>query len=105
MCSWLLGKKVKLYRKDRRKFVEIKRTSYGKIEENIAKYKEQKSEFCIEYGNNGTAVKLPRKKKTVTKLFASKEKEIKAFIKKNEIKVTKEKDFIKFITYANTVSK
>lgn len=97
------GKKVKLYRKDRKKFVEVKRTAYGSINGTSAKYKEQKSEFYIEYGDNGTAVKLPRKKKSVIKLFASKQKEIKAFIKENKIKVTKEKDLIKLINYANSL--
>ncbi|MFK7747935.1 MAG: hypothetical protein AB8B65_06080 [Kordia sp.] len=97
------GKNVKLYRKDRKKFVEVKRVAYGSINGSSAKYKEQKSEYYIEYGGNGTAVKFPRKKKSVIKLFASKQKEIKAFIKENRIKVTNETDLIKLINYANSL--
>ena len=48
-------------------------------------------------------MKLPKKKKSVVKLFASKEKEVKAFIKKNKIKLTKEKDLIKLIGYVNSL--
>jgi hypothetical protein len=95
------GKNVKLYRKDRKKFVEVKRAAYGSINASSAKYKEQKSEYYIEYGNSGAAVKIPRKKKAVIKLFASKKKEVKAFIKENKIKVTKEKDLEKLINYVN----
>ncbi|MFK7747934.1 MAG: hypothetical protein AB8B65_06075 [Kordia sp.] len=97
------GKNVKLYRKDRKKFVEVKRAAYGSINGSSAKYKEQKSEYYIEYGDNGTAVKLPRKKKSVIKLFVSKEKEVKAFIKKNKIKFTKEQDLMKFVNYVNSL--
>ncbi|WP_298519690.1 hypothetical protein [uncultured Kordia sp.] len=98
------GKNVKLYRKDRKKFVEVKQAAYnGNLGGTSAKYKEQKSEFYIEYGDNGTAVKLPRKKKSVIKLFASKEKEVKAFIKENKIKLTKEKDLVKLIRYVNSL--
>ncbi|MCH2192637.1 hypothetical protein [Kordia sp.] len=98
------GAKVKLYRKDRKKFVEVKKAAYnGNLGGTSAKYKKQKSEFYIEYGDNGIAVKLPKKKKSVIKLFASKEKEVKAFIKKNKIKLTKEKDLIKLIGYVNSL--
>ncbi|MGH1386521.1 hypothetical protein [Kordia sp.] len=97
------GKNVKLYRKDRKKFVKVKRAAYGSINASSAKYKEQKSEYYIEYGDSGSAVKLPRNKKAVIKLFASKEKEVKAFIKKNKIKVTKERDLEKLINYVNSL--
>jgi len=97
------GKSIKLYRKDRKKFVESKRAAYGNINKTTAKYKEQKSEFYIEYGNSGSAVKLPKKKKALVKLFASKENDIKAFIKDKKIKLTKEQDLIKLINYANSL--
>lgn len=98
------GKKIKLYRRDRKKFVEVKRTAYGSnTASTYAKYKEQKSEYYIEYGDSGTAVKLPRKKKSLIKLFASKEGDIKAFIKKNKIKLNKEEDLKRLVNYANSL--
>ena len=97
------GEKIKLYRKDRKKFVESKGAAYGNINKTTAKYKEQKSEFYIEYGDSGSAVKLPKNKKSLIKLFASKESDIKAFIKDKKIKATKEKDLIKLINFANSL--
>ncbi|MEM6721727.1 MAG: hypothetical protein AAF611_20530 [Bacteroidota bacterium] len=98
------GEKIKLYRRDRKKFMEINRTAYGSTTTStFAKYKDQKSEFYIEYGDSGTAVKLPKKKKSFMKLFASNESDIKSFIKKNKIKMTKETDLIRLIDYANSL--
>ncbi|AXG68506.1 hypothetical protein KORDIASMS9_00721 [Kordia sp. SMS9] len=97
------GENIKLYRKDRKKFVEAKAAAYGNINKTSAKYKEQKSEFYIEYGDSGSAVKLPKKKKSLIKLFASKQGDIKSFIKKNKIKVTKEQDLVRLINYANSL--
>lgn len=97
------GKNIKLYRKDRKKFVESKRAAYGNINKITAKYKEQKSEYYIEYGTSGSAVKLPKKKKSLINLFASKESDIKAFIKEKKIKVTKQEGLIKLINFVNSL--
>ncbi|PTX60055.1 hypothetical protein C8N46_10761 [Kordia periserrulae] len=96
------GENVKLYRKDRKKFVESKAAAYGSINETRAKYKEQKSEFYIEYGDSGTVVELPRNKKSIIKLFADKG-DIKNFIKKNNIKTNKEADAIQLVNYVNSL--
>ncbi|MEM6721726.1 MAG: hypothetical protein AAF611_20525 [Bacteroidota bacterium] len=97
------GEKIKLYRKDRKKFVESKGAAYGNINKSSAKYKEQKSGFYIEFGDSGTAIEIPRKKKALIKLFASKEGEIKEFLKKGKIKLNKEEDLIRLVNYANTL--
>ncbi len=98
------GENIKLYRKDRKKFVEVTRTAYGTTTTSTsAKYKEQKSEFYIEYGDSGNAVKLPKKKKSLIKLFASKQGDIKSFIKKNKIKLSKEQDLVKLINYVDAL--
>ncbi|KAB8151390.1 hypothetical protein EZY14_018820 [Kordia sp. TARA_039_SRF] len=96
------GENVKLYRKDRKKFVESKAAAYGNINKTSAKYKEQRSEFYIEYGDSGTVIELPRKKKSLIKLFADKG-DIKDFIKKNKIKTNKEADAIQLINYVNSL--
>lgn len=97
------GKKVSLYRKDRKKFVEIKRTAYGGSEETLAKFKKQKSEFYVELDNSGNAVLFPQKKKHIIKFFSGKENKIKKFIKENKIKTSKEEDLKKLINYANSL--
>jgi hypothetical protein len=98
------GTNVKLYRKDRKKFVESKQASYnGNLGGTSAKFKKQKSEFYVEYNGSGEAVKLPKKKKAMIKAFAGKESAVKKFIKENKIKVTKEEDLVKLIDYVNSL--
>lgn len=98
------GTNVKLYRKDRKKFVESKQASYnGNLGGTSAKFKKQKSEFYVEYNGSGDAVKLPKKKKAMINAFQGKEKEVKKYIKENKIKVTKEQDLIKLVNYVNSL--
>ncbi|MBC8755619.1 hypothetical protein H2O64_13155 [Kordia sp. YSTF-M3] len=98
------GTNVALYRKDRKKFVEVKKAAYGgNLNASSAKFKKQKSEFYIELKGSGDAIKIPKKKKAVIKLFAGKEDLVEKFIKENKIKVTKEKDLINLINYVNSL--
>jgi len=98
------GTNVALYRKDRKKFVEVKRAAYGgNLGGSSAKFKKQKSEFYVELNASGDVMKLPRKKKSVIKAFPGKEDAVKKFIKQNKIKVSKEKDLIKLINYVNSL--
>jgi hypothetical protein len=96
--------KITLYRKDRKKFVEIETSTYGSnTKGTTAKFKELRSEFYIELGGNGVAIKLSKKKKDVIAIFKGKEDEAKKFIKKNKIKVTREKDLIALIEYMTSL--
>jgi hypothetical protein len=98
------GTNVTLYRKDRKKFVEVKKAAYGgNLNASSAKFKKQKSEFYIELKGSGDAIKIPKKKKSVIKLFIGKEDLVEKFIKENKIKVTKEKDLINLINYVNSL--
>lgn len=96
--------KVVLYRKDRKKFVEVKKSAYnGNLNGTSAHFKSQKSEFYIEKGNSGNVMKLPKKKKKVIALFPEKADQIKAFLKENKIKFHKEKSLIKLVNFINTL--
>ncbi len=98
------GTNVALYRKDRKKFVEVKKAAYGgNLGATSAQFKKQKSEFYIELKGSGNAIKIPKNKKEVIKLFSGKEDLVEKFIKKNKIKVTKEKDLINLINYVNSL--
>ena len=98
------GANVALYRKDRKKFVEVKKAAYGgNLNASSAKFKKQKSEFYIELKGSGNAIKISKKKKNVIKLFAGKEDLVEKFIKKNKIKVTKEDGLKKLIDYVNSL--
>ncbi|QHI37897.1 hypothetical protein IMCC3317_32800 [Kordia antarctica] len=98
------GTNVALYRKDRKKFVEVKKAAYGgNLNASSAKFKKQKSEFYIELNKSGNAIEFPRKKKDVIKMFPGKEDLVEKYIKKNKIKVTKEEDLKKLISYVNSL--
>lgn len=98
------GANVALYRKDRKKFVEVKKAAYGgNLNASSAKFKKQKSEFYIELKGSGNAIKISKKKKNVIKLFAGKEDLVKKFIKENKIKFTKEDGLKKLIDYVNSL--
>lgn len=98
------GANVALYRKDRKKFVEVKSSAYGgNLNSTTAQFKNQKSEFYIEFNKNGNAIKFPRKKKDVIKMFPGKEDLVGKYIKQNKIKATKEEDLKKLISYVNSL--
>lgn len=69
----------------------------------LVEFQDKKSDFYIEFNQSAIAVKLPKTRNAVAKLFKGKEKHIKAFLKKHKIKVTKEEDLIKLIQYANSL--
>ena len=98
------GTNIALYRKDRKKFEEVKKAAYGgNLGATAAKFKKQKSEFYIELNGSGNAIKLSKRKKDIVKMFPEKEDLVETYIKKNKIKVSKEEDLVKLITYINTL--
>lgn len=98
------GTNVALYRKDSKKYVKLNAPKIGgSLSSNTGEFKKQKSEFYMELNENGIAIKIPRKKKEVIKLFAGKEDLVKNFIKENKIKTSREKDLKMLIEYVNTL--
>lgn len=95
---------LSLYRKNCKKLVTRKRNTYGSTAaSHVAEFKDMRCEFYIEKGNNGVAIKLPKKKKALLALFPEKKEQIATYIKKNRIKLHKEKSVKKLIDYINTI--
>jgi len=98
------GDNIALYKKERKKFVKLSAPKIGgSLSSNDGEFRNQKSEFHVEFKGNGTAIKVPRKKKEIIKLLAGKEDLVKKYIKENRIKTSKEKDLIKLIKYMNSL--
>lgn len=95
---------ISLYRKECKKLVKRKKTSYGNTASPITtEFKDMRCEFYIEKAHNGHAIKLPKRKKALLALFPDKADLINTFIKKNRIKLNKEKSLKKLIKYINTI--
>lgn len=95
---------ISLYRKQCKKLVKKKKSSYGSSASSITtEFKDMRCEFYIEKAHNGHAIKVPKKKKDFLALFPDKAVQISAFIKENRIKLNKEKSLKKLIKYINTI--
>jgi hypothetical protein len=101
----LENNKVSLYKKNQKKLaIGLNRAPYmTPAPEKIVEFQDEKTAFYIELNNSGNAIKLPRKRKAVIRLFKGKEDLVKKFIKENNIKVTKEDDLKKLISYVNSL--
>ncbi|WP_420570800.1 hypothetical protein [Kordia sp.] len=69
----------------------------------ITEFQDKKNEFYVELNRNGHAIKLSKTTRGVSKVFEGKEKEVKAFIKENDLEVKDEQDLIKIINYVNSL--
>ena len=64
--------------------------------------KKESPEYYIQL-NNGEIVYMPTKRKKIMKLIPGKEKEIKAFMKENRIKTSRDKDLEKLGHFMSTL--
>jgi hypothetical protein len=101
----LENKYVSLYKKKAKKLaVGMEQLQYmtppPKI---ITEFQDVKTEYYVEFHNNGNAEKLSRTRGGVAKLFENKRDIVKAYIKKNKLKVTEDQDLITIITYVNSL--
>ena len=74
-------------------------TSYDK--DKPAYFSKEKETFYIQLSSEDVLQELPSKQKTFLTLFSN-DKEIKDYIKKNKIKLSKEPDLIKLINFINS---
>jgi len=91
-----------LYKKETIIFREkvAARTSYDK--EKPAKFMRDKDEYYISVQNEPVSY-LPLRKKDLLKEYSSHEKDVKSFIKKNKISMSKEEDLKKLAKYLGTL--
>lgn len=95
---------VSIYKKQVKKYYpeKISDNSYG--QNKPAYFSEGKDILYIQLNKEGEAIKLPTKRKAFLSLFPSNESKIKSFISKNKIKLSKEDDLKKLMSYIDTLS-
>jgi hypothetical protein len=99
------NKALSLYKRKAKKLaVGLERMQYMiPAPEIITEFQPLKTEFFVEFWNNGEAVKLPRTRRGVARVFGDKKDQVLSYIKENKLKVTKEEDIKKVIAYVNTL--
>ncbi len=95
------GKHLDLYKKSSVVYTPrtFPKTSYDR--EKPAKFTQTDTYFLVE--KTGKFVELPNSKSKLLKVMKNKGKEVKSFLKKNNINLKKEKDLIKLVKYYNTL--
>jgi hypothetical protein len=101
----LENNRVSLYKKNIKKLsVGLENSPYMiPVPEVITEFQDEKTEYYIELGKNGNALKLSRTRGGVAKLFGEKRDIVKNYMKENKLKVTRDEDLIKIITYVNSL--
>ena len=93
---------VRIFKREIIKFVPEEEAKGGYIKYKPARYKKESPEYYIQL-NNGEIVYMPTKRKKIMKLIPGKEKEIKAFMKENRIKTSRDKDLEKLGHFMSTL--
>jgi hypothetical protein len=99
------NKNVSLYKKNNKKIsVGMEKSQYmTPAPEVIIEYAPKRTDFYVEFKNDGNANKLSRTRRGVSKLFGDKREVVLTYIKKNKLDVTEEEDIKKVIEYINTL--
>jgi hypothetical protein len=95
------GKNSLLVKQESR-FIEPRKANSTYAQDKKADFKRRKDVYYLAL-ENGNLVKLSTKKKDFANAFKGKEKEIKAFIKKNRLNPKKLKDMETVVDYFNTL--
>lgn len=97
-----INSKVKLLKKESKRFVGEKAATSGYDQPKPAHYRKLNDQFFIRIeGQN--AIESPTKKKDFVKFFPNQSKEILSFIKIEKIKLKKEEDLLKLMKFINTI--
>ncbi|SMC50087.1 hypothetical protein [Moheibacter sediminis] len=96
------GKKIRLYKKEKVKFVKgsVAKSSYDKTIPD--KYVKEKDVFFLRI-NDEEITLLPSSRKDFSKLFGDKEKEVMDYLKKNNSSLNAENDLKIVFNYLNTI--
>ncbi|MFK7747933.1 MAG: hypothetical protein AB8B65_06070 [Kordia sp.] len=69
----------------------------------ITEFQDVKAEYYVEFHKSGNVQKLSRTRRGVSKIFDDKKAIVKAYIKENGLKVTRDQDMINIITFVNSL--
>ncbi|WP_298519687.1 hypothetical protein [uncultured Kordia sp.] len=94
---------VSLYKKNAKTLaVGLESTPYmTPAPEIVTEFQPMKTVYYVEFNGSGNVQKLPRTRRGVAKLFGDKRDVVKAFMKENKLRVTKDQDLKAIITYVN----
>ncbi|WP_299222749.1 hypothetical protein [uncultured Psychroserpens sp.] len=96
--------KIKLFKSSPVILVKYSQVSNGYSSPKPSTYKKSSDKFYIKkQGDGELAVRVPKNKKGIAKLFPEHQNAILKYIKSESIKTTKEEDLIKLIDYINTL--
>ena len=95
------GEKAALYKKIKKVYIPEQK-AYTSLASNVAaNYKEKVILYL--YKKDGALVELPNSKKSKIKAFGNQSKEVKIYVKENNININKESGLIEVISYYNTL--
>ncbi|OIQ21780.1 MAG: hypothetical protein BM557_03010 [Flavobacterium sp. MedPE-SWcel] len=93
---------LRIFKRERIKFIPEEEAKGGYDKYKPARYKKQSPEYYIQL-DNGSIVYMPTSRKKIMKLIPGKGKEIKAFMKENRIKTSRDKDLNKLGNFMSTL--
>lgn len=96
-----IGEKTNLFKKHRKLFKESKEAQTGMTRDVPAAYRDSPIYFMID--ENLNFIELPRSKSKFVKALGKHQGAVKEYIKSNNLKVTKDTDLVKIITYFSTL--
>jgi hypothetical protein len=95
------GGKAALYKKIKKVYIPEQK-AYTSYSNNVAANYKEKNILYL-YQEDGVLVEMPNSKKSKIKIFGDQAKEVKLFIKENNININKEAGLIEVISYYNTL--
>jgi hypothetical protein len=95
------GEKAALYKKIKKNYIPEQK-AYTSYSSNVAANYKEKIILYL-YNKDGVLVELPNSKKSKIKAFGNQSKEIKIYLKKNNLNINKEAELIEVIRYYNTL--
>ena len=99
-----INAEVGLFKKEKIVFLEEIKSKTSYDSGRPAKFKRMKDLYFVSQKGTKLLIELPTKKKSIAKLFPDLEGEILNYIKEEKIKISKEKDLIKLLTFIDSKS-
>jgi hypothetical protein len=95
------GKKIALYKKQIKDFTPEKKATSSITKKVPAQFKDKPVYYLVT--KNGKFYQLPRSRNKKLKVFGEKEKEMKKYVKTNDLNLNEEKDLLRAVTHFDTL--
>ncbi len=94
---------VSLYKRKTKNFIQATKATDNYSKDKPARFSELEEVFYIQLTPDGPVKEVSKKKKTFLKMFQNNQNDVKNFIGKNKIKLNKEEDLVKLISFISTL--